>query len=258
MTNIERYTQFENNKNSIWLDRFTWQGLDGRSPKNKVSIVNFQKDTQEFNKLSLVVDAKCFLNAINKLADKYKSWCNTRNVYTEEELESMRNFFIGAIGEYFFTFLIGNLKCLLIKNHKTGKLERYDFDNVCPRLKGEFDYGVDLTGMVQHNAKYYPCAIQVKFWNPMSDNSITNKIAQSAHSDAICNEFIETNGSKDIFVCWLGNTRNVSKYLVENEKLYKHIGFIDMSALDNSVNENMPNFWNLLYSELQNISVFKS
>jgi len=257
MTNIDRYNSFIADSNNIWLDRFTWKGLDGRSPKNKVSIVNFEKQTGSFAALEPVVNAKSFFNAISKLAEKYVQWCLTKNIYDDEEQSSLRNFFVGAVGEYFFAYLINNVKCMLIKNHKTDKLERFDFDNVCPRLDGEPDYGIDMTGMVSYGQKYYQCAMQVKFWNPESDTPITNKIASSAFADAVLNEFIDLADKKNIIVCWLGDTRKVSMYLKENTKLYEHIGFIDMYVLDTSVNEHMPNFWNNLYEELKNISVFK-
>jgi len=68
MTNIDRYNSFIADSNNIWLDRFTWKGLDGRSPKNKVSIVNFEKQTGSFAALEPVVNAKSFFNAISKRA----------------------------------------------------------------------------------------------------------------------------------------------------------------------------------------------
>ena len=110
---------------------------------------------------------------------------------------------------------------MLIPNIKNGKLERYDFKHICPRLLKEQDFGIDLTGMLSYNNKYYPVALQVKFWNPMTDNPITNEIAQKAHSDAICNNFINQNDNKNIVICWLGNTKKVSKYLTLNDKLYE-------------------------------------
>ena len=146
---------------------------------------------------------------------------------------------------------------MLIPNIKNGKLERYDFKHICPRLLKEQDFGIDLTGMLSYNNKYYPVALQVKFWNPMINNPITNEIAQKAHSDAICNNFINQNDNKNIVICWLGNTKKVSKYLTLNDKLYEHIIFIDMHVLDNCINDNMPNFWDTFLYKLINIKNLK-
>ena len=76
-------------------------------------------------------------------------------------------------------------------------------------------------------------------------------------ADAVCNNFIDITESNNIVVCWLGDTRKVSRFLKENRKLYKHIVFIDMEALDNSVNKSNPFFWKTLREKLINIELCK-
>lgn len=257
MNNSERYSKYIQEKKEIWLDHSTWKGLDGESPKNRISIVNYEKETNSFKNMKLCSNAKELFSVVNNMSKSYIKWCQTKNIYTEEELEYLKKFFIGFIGEYFFTFLINTVKCMIIPNLKTGKVERFDFTDVCPRLKEEDDYGVDLTGMVSYNNKYYPCVFQVKFWNPYKDKLMTVGVAEKAFADGILNNYINRDDNKNVIVCWLGDTRNISKYLVKYEKLYKHVAFIDMKALDNSINNMMPNFWINLHNELSNISVFK-
>lgn len=256
MTNIDRYNTYINNYKQTWLARFTWNGLYGYTPKNKISIVNFQKQTNALDNINASNANELFKQTTN-IANLYVNWCKTKGNYNDEEITDLYNFFVGAIGEYFFNYLLNIVKCMLVPNLNTGKLERFDFDNICPRLIDEEDYGVDLTGMVTNEGKYYPCALQVKFWNPFSDTPFTNKIAQSVHSDAILNDFINSADKNNIIICWLGQTNNVSQYLKANQKLYKHIVFIDMKALDNSINNVMPNFWKNFQNELSIIRQMK-
>ena len=253
----DRYESYKADSYNIWLERFTWNGLHNDSPQNKVSIVNFEKQTHAFKNMQVMSNAKSFYKEISKIATKYVEWACTKSVYNDMEKQDLRNFFIGAIGEYFFTILLQDVNCMLIPNQITNKVERYDFDNVCPRLRKENDYGIDLTGMVSIANTYYSCAIQVKFWNPETDTLITNTIASGAFTDALLNNFIDVEQGKNVVVCWLGDTRHVSHYLTDNRKLYKHILFIDKNVLDNSVNDKMPQFWSNLHIKLQNIQVFK-
>ena len=158
-----------------------------------------------------------------------------------------------ALGEFFFTVLMQNVKTILIKNINTNKLERFDFDYVCPRLVNEIDYGVDLTGMVSRNNSWYNCAIQVKFWNPFTDNMITNTIVSGVDSDACRNHFINPEDNYNIFICWLGTDKNVSRYLKANKLLYKHLVFIDMDVLNINVNNKLPQFWIILNDNIKSI-----
>lgn len=252
-----RYNTYIVNKENTWLDRFTWNGLYNDLPQNAVSIVNFEQETQAFKKLAELTDARTFYKEVSKLAMAYVQWCITKDKYDAMEQQDLRNFFMGAVGEFFFMVLLQEVRCILIKNLITRKIERFDFSYVCPRLEGEIDYGVDLTGKISNGSTYRNCAIQVKFWNPDTDTPITNKIASGVFADAVCNNFIDIRESNNIVVCWLGDTRKVSRFLKENRKLYKHIVFIDMEALDNSVNKSNPFFWKTLREKLINIELCK-
>lgn len=253
----KRFEQYCANKEAIWFDRFVWKGLFGDMPKYSISIVNFAKDNG-FEKIDFDANVNSLKKSIDKLADKYINWVKIKDSsYSEEEYLDMRNFFIGAIGEFFFENLLMNVKCINARNLSDNKIGRYIFDYVAPRLKGEYDYGVDLTGVLSYGMNSVNCAIQVKFWNPYNEGiELTNKMVQSVHSDAICNNFIDNKESNNIVICWLGNTKQISKYLKANKSLYRHIVFIDSDALDNSINNQNIIFWNNFKEDLKNIKNF--
>lgn len=253
----QRFANYANNIKDNWLDRFTWKGLYGDTPKNSISIVNFAKQTNAFENIEDFYNANDFHRIVVKLSKLYIKWIQAKdNSYSDEELINLKNFFLGAIGEYFFMILLDTLKRFIITG-KDGKLQLFDFNYIAPRLKNELDYGVDLTGVISHGMSTSKCAIQVKFWDPNIDTPITNKIAQSIHSDAICNNFIDNNENDNIVICWLGDTKNVSKYLYANKALYKHIVFIDNKVLDDSINNQNIIFWQHLKNNLADIKNFK-
>lgn len=248
---IDRYNTYQLNKKAIWRNRFTWKGLYGDMPKNSISIVNFLKcgflDNIDFDPNSL-----SFKKCIDRYAEKYIKWVKSKDdSYSDEEYRNMQNFFIGAFGEYFFMYMLQNVKCINAINLNTGKITRYDFSYVALRLISDLDYGVDLTGVLSRGDKSTNCVIQIKFWNPNIEGvEITNMVAQKAHSDAICNNFINNDENENIVICWLGNTNQVSKYLKANTMLYKHIVFIDSKALDYSINNKNNIFWENLKNEI--------
>jgi hypothetical protein len=250
----DRFVKYSSNKQETWKNRFTWKGLYGDMPKNSTSIIKFAKDGG-LDDIDFQPNAIGLKNTIDKYAVKYVKWVKSKNdTYTEEEYKNMENFFIGAFGEFFFMNILQTVKCINAVSLKEGKVIRYVFDYVAPRLKGELDYGVDLTGIVSHGMDSNNCAIQVKFWNPYNEGiEMTNKVVQSVHSDALCNNFINNDETENIVICWLGNTKQVSKYLKANKHLYKHIIFIDSDALDKSINNQYLIFWDNFKEEIKNI-----
>lgn len=251
--NIERYKTYISDISNVWKYRFTWNDVDGLNPQNAVSIVKFVKETNVFDTYAIPNNSNDFYKYICKISNYYADWTCTKVSYTDEEKHCIKDFFKGAIGEYFFMTLFEKTVCLEILDEHTKRLKRYDFDNIAPRLIDELDYGVDLTGMVSHDNVYYNCAIQVKFWNPESYYNITTAIAQSAHSDAIDNNFIKQEDNKNIIICWLGTPKNISLYLKRNAKLYRHLLFVDNTVLDRVVNNKIPQFWTYLWEKLKNI-----
>ncbi len=251
--NTNRYNQYISNKNNIWNERFTFMGLNGNTPHYKTTIVEFEKETNTLSNIPVLTSVHKLYNEIKKTANIYKIWCKTKDNYSDIVLDNIENFFIGALGEYFFTYYLNDVKCVLIKDKNTNIYNRFDFYDVCPRLIGEEDFGVDLTGIVSYKNKSYDCAFQVKFWNPYINNMFTNEIASGVFTDAVTQHFINIDDTNNIFVCWLGDTKNVSLYLQKNKSLYKYIQFIDMNVLNNTINNQMPIFWNNFKIMLNNI-----
>lgn len=255
--NEERYNRYLVDKEFTWKSRFIWNGLEGDMPKNSIGIATFEKETKLFRRMAVCKNTNEFYKQVDTIAKGYVKWVDSKGNYDEDEKTDLINFFKGSIGEYFFSLLLDNVKCMDIRNQKSNKIQRFDFNKICPLLPGEDDYGIDLTGKVSDkDGNYYDVAIQVKFWNPNNDRVITNAIAAGAYTDAVLNKFIDADENSNIVICWLGNTKKVSKWLKNNKKLYKHILFVDNGVLDYCINNKMPQFWNMLHDELTNIRNF--
>ena len=249
----KRFDDYTDNKSSVWKSHFTWNGLDGNFPKNSISIVNFFKKTGE-----KVILKKNSVNnlwkEIERLSKNYITWIMQNNTYNDIEQTDLRDFFIGAMGEYFFYNLLTDLHTLVVKNQLSGKLNRVDFDKVMPRLSDEKDMGVDFTCMSSINDTACPSVIQVKFWNPYINNQLIYSMVSNMFTDAMLNDYINMNDSHNIYVCWLGDMDKVSKQLKSYPKLYNRIIFIDGKTLDDNINQKNPLFWTRLIDKFNEIS----
>lgn len=251
MTNKERYIQYTSNELES-TNHAIWRGIDGESAIQRVSILKFFAETHPFESID-VKNTSSFYNKMCAIADSYVEWAlkTLQKEHNEILDRELRNFFIGYIGERFFLFLLQNEKRLYIKSEK----QIFTFDYVAPRILDEDDFGVDLTGQVTGNDGITKdCAFQVKFWNPFVKNNdavMSNKLLQGVFADAVCNDIINPSEDKNIFVCWLGDDSKVSKWARRNEKLYKHIVFIDRTVLKDNIDNKMPNFWNSFLKSLR-------
>lgn len=249
MTNSERYNNFKKNPIIHWENRFIWNGFYGNESWTNLSIIRFAQDTARFKDL-FFENTLNFYKEIKSISNDYVNWCSTQIKEKDKEpiLNELRQFFIGAIGEFFFTKLFEHKNSLVVREKKI----KYDFYDICPRLIADSDFGVDLTGVVSHNGKTYDCVFQVKFWSPFIDSyQITNKIIQPVHSDAIENEMIDNKDDDNIFICWLGNKEHISKYIAKN-KVSRHVVFIDRDVLKSNI-DNDSKFWEKMCEELSNL-----
>ena len=248
-----RYEKYLANENKIWFNKFIWQGLDGESSYPTLSIPRFIKETKHIEVLKGINNAKKFNTKIDTLAKKYVAWAKEKdNTITTDEENSLFNFFKGVFGEFFFFHFLTDVRTILgYDKYEENKGVVSAFNYVAPRLLDETDYGVDFTADLNGQS----VAIQCKFWNPyIKDSIITNQIAQGVHSDAIVNGFINEEESNNIVICWLGSTKEVSKHLKRNKKLYRHIVFIDDTALTHTINEKNPVFWENFYEKITLLS----
>lgn len=244
--NKERYNQFISNPS--WFERFTWTGLFNNERRPDLNVINFLKEVKPFENIN-INDVNKFWSLLNKTGEEYSKWCkNIDVVLSDEKLYALKLFFIGCIGEYFFVTLFEKHNTLYINK------KLYTFNYVCPRLCGESDYGVDLTGIVSpYSDKSIECALQVKFWNPYNnDAQMTYDILSRVYTDAIVNDFINKEETENVFVCWLNDDKQVSKAL-KNSPIWKNIVFIDKKVLNNNINEKIPAFWDMLFEKLNNI-----
>lgn len=247
MTNKERFNKFNGSNN--WKNHFVWCGIYGDSIYSLISIDKFANETNKLKNISFK-NTLDFYKQIKNLASEYSDWCYLKdNKLTEEEQNNLKLFFIGTIGEYFFVNLFNHKNSLVIGE----KNKIYTFYNICPRLMDETDFGVDLTGTVSPSTGgSYDCVIQVKFWSPFVNESIiTNHIVQTVHSDAIENEMIDNKDNDNIFICWLGDMKHVSRWISKN-KLNRHIVFIDRKVLKQNIDGDNE-FWAKISEEISKI-----
>ena len=244
--NKNRYNEFKKTEN--WNSRFIWTGLYNNSKYANLSVINFLREIKPFESISNINNVNKFWSLVDKIGIKHSDWCKTKDSsLNDEELNALKLFFIGCIGEYFFY--------KLFEKHNTLYIDQklYTFNYVCPRLENEKDYGVDLTGIVSSNEnKSWNCVFQVKFWNPYKENyQMTYDILSRVAADAVWNDMINKNDTDNIFVCWLNNDNKVSKAL-RNSPLWNNIKFIDRKVLNDNINNKVPEFWNMFFADLNN------
>ena len=248
----QRYNAFKNDENAVWKYRFTWRGLYGDKGYHAINIFKFFKETDCQEALRDIKNVNTFYKKVSDLAEKYSKWCFGKEYHAEEELSDIRDFFVGAIGEFFFVYLLNNVSVISVIGNE-GK--KYDFNFVSPLLKGEKDWGVDMTGVVSDTDGDRNCVMQVKFWNPYLPKKIQLDTVQKAFAEGILNNFIYSNEYHNVVICWLGDEeKSVSRFLKENELLSKHVILIGKKTLNETINERNGIFWKSIVDNLKEFS----
>lgn len=277
--NKARYKYFKDNEAKIWKSRFAWHGEHGDGSYPNINVVSFLKEHDiDFN---AAFKAGCFkvssmFNVLDKMANEYVAWSFMKNknfidLYPEDDTRleglrtSLRNHFIGCIGEFFFCFLLNDRKEFLVP-YNIGDREKtmVNFSNVSPRLDNEDDFGVDLVGDIEYIDQHNTCAIQVKFWRPVRKNPdstakermFTNDMASGVYTDGVLNGFIDNDSKKSLVVCWTLKEENLSRWLLRNTKLSSKMMFIDMSTLHTKIDGKSPEFWSQLKENLNTIKSY--
>lgn len=246
----DRYKIFKENETKTWESKFVWGGLYGNAPKPSIGIAKFNAKTHLLSEFNGIISTSAFYKKAQSIASKYIKWVKGEDdIYTDMEYADMYNFFIGSMGEFFFTYVLDDVKCFYLSNG--GSAIRYDFNYVAPLLIGEKDFGIDLTGVVNDKN----CVIQVKYWNPYSDAMLTTDILQKAYAEGVLNEHIIPNEKENVVICWLGDDSKISSHLRDNTKLKDHIIFIDRKALAKNVDNRNTTFWSNLEKRLANLGV---
>lgn len=248
----ERYNEYISDPNKVWYNRFIWQGLYGKAHIESLSIYRFARETGSFNNLPIFSSvAKLHKHIHDTLCTEYVKWCkekdltiftNTYNGREDDVEKDLRNFFLGAMGEYFFVFFLEEIGEIVVNGHP------YSFKYVHPLLSKESDSGVDLCGVIVKHSKYEDsCVIQVKFWNPFIDVKITDNIISRAATTGIYNDYIIKDGEcENIVVCWLGKdgAMGATKFLRNNNNLFSHCLILGQDTLNKKINNKRNNtFW---------------
>ena len=215
----------------------------GDMPKYSTNLIKFlsQCSSDFWGTLSNITNVNTYRNFIDKkVVPKYIEWVKSvEPTYSNAENDDMRNFCIGAFGEIFFNCLLTNVNSLLVSN------EMYHFQNVVPvPLKSsEHDFGVDAVCTYSVGVKEKDCAIQIKFWNPFAGTTLNMSVIQGVFGQAVAEELIKPEETKNVIICWLSTDNEVSSFLKENKALYRHVVFIDAKTLNQNINNQVPFFW---------------
>lgn len=244
---IDKYNKYITNKNENWKSKLTWKGCDGKNPKHTTSIFKWNAETNIFASMKQVNNVNDLFKEVDKMANNYVAWVKTKNEYTNEEYDDMKNFFIGAIGEFFFAFLFEEAKCIIAQDN-TGIAQRYDMYYVSPTLKREPDFGVDFTGIIND----IPSVLQIKFWNPFGKKTIGIDIIQKAYAEGVSGDLIQKDEKENIFICFLGNEETVYNK-IKSTNYKKNVIIIGKKAMEMTINNRNKIFWDKFYNNLENL-----
>ena len=179
---------------------------------------------------------------------------NDRSLYKSSiKTEKIKALFIKYLDEY-EVFEINSYENILSYRSRTRNIEPYvekidNKDEFFDKINEVYNVTISLKNKSMVNV----------FLEDLKNNykDIGSFIMEDSFSNKKWITLINQNDNKNIVICWLGNTKKVSKYLTLNDKLYEHIIFIDMHVLDNCINDNMPNFWDTFLYKLINIKDLK-
>jgi hypothetical protein len=230
---------FDNN----WKARFVWHGMDGNEYWGSISVTDFIAEmTDNSIALELFSPARDFEDLFDKTekgATMYVQWCAKYETLNALQQDSLRNFFMGAIGELFFTFFFAERKRIYVESQS----RIFDFHDIVPRPVTASDYGVDMTGKVTVDNTVYNCVFQSKFWSHkagMPMLPMTYEIAAKAYCDGVLSCGLDPVADRSIFICWTGSMDRVSVWL-KKSPVYPKLVFIDRDVVNQNTSD--PVFW---------------
>ena len=245
---VENYESYLKMKDKLFTRRFTWGGLTGKYPKYTTNIIKFNAETNAFSNMNKCYTSAELFSETDKLAKKYVEWVKTKGKsYSKAEYDDMHRFFVGAIGEDFFGYMLSELKCVIAPD-ASGILKRYDFNHVSPTLDDSIDLGVDLYA----NVNDVPSVIQVKFHNPFAKSSEPwTTIVQKAYAEGISKRIIGLDEKENVFICFLGDENTIYSNLKKAREYQKNVVAIGRTSLENTVNNRLKeSFWDKFYDHL--------
>ena len=236
------------NKDKSLTRRLTWAGLGGKNPKHTTTIARFNSETNAFSTAFIgVEDSASFFKKAAEMSNVYVDWVKSKNKgYSELEYGDMRNFFVGALGELFFEFIMENVKCVFAPDR--GKdYRRYDFNLVSPE-KERKDFGVDFYALVNDT----PSVIQVKFWNPFNKKNIVGiDIIEKAHAQGVARDIIDNSEKGNVIICTLGSEESIFSSLKRVPEYRDKVVVVGRNALAATVDNRLAlTFWSKFFNFL--------
>lgn len=236
--------ELESNSLKTWENHSKWKDSKLLSVP-ATSIITFFKELPVVDSFKEVNNCKALFNVTNKISKQYANWAieNSKKLgdklnFTEDDIESLKNFFKGFIGEYFFMEIVlkRSHSSLIVENRKNNTKYLMEYYHVIPT---EEDFGID--GLcIDHNGNN--CVIQVKFWNDALNDILKLAVMQKAYCEGVVHKYIDPYAENNVIICWLGNNSKVTPFLKKDKDLNNHIVFIDNTALEKTINKNKM-FW---------------
>lgn len=235
----------DNQNSNAWNTRFMWS-TSKKTLVHSSSISDFFKTLDVVSTFSGVGDTMDYYNRVIKLVEPYLDFI-VRNAessgeysYSDKELEDARNFFIGAMGEYFFIEIVMNKGKIEFRTKVDNRTVNKIFYNAT--LAPNPDFGIDGVCQDEYGKN---CVVQVKFWNPWDKNiKLTHDVAQAFVGRGLLEKITDVDSDKNSILCWIGDDSKVSSWIKKDKLLDNKLLFIDRHVLKNSIPNGQDSmFW---------------
>lgn len=207
---------------------------------------NFFENFDVVSKIKEKKDSIDYLiNFVDNMSDNYIEWCKKKGDDYERDYGALKRNFKGSFGELFAYYTL-NYNCGVVVYSKPGEdydSVLYDFSDVFPDPYE--DFGVDFIGNSYVKNKKTRCAIQVKFWNPYSEESkkaITLSYIQGVFGQACAENHIEQSDEKNVIFFTTLFEKCIFEKIKKNKLIEKHVLIIGKESLQLRLGSNIK-FW---------------
>lgn len=227
-----------------WKDHSKWKDTN-LTVVPATSIITFFKEQSVADAFTDITSCKSLFGKVNNISKQYAKWAveNSQKLgdklnFTVNDIESLKNFFKGFIGEYFFMEIIlrRSHTSLIVENRRNSTKYLMEYYHVIPT---EEDFGIDGLCINRNGDN---CVIQVKFWNDVLNDTLKLAVMQKAYCEGVVHKYIDPYADNNVIICWLGNNSKVSPFLKKDKDLNSHIVFVDSTALGKTIDNNKM-FW---------------
>lgn len=236
--------ELESNSLKTWKDHSKWKD-NSLTTVPATSIITFFTEQSVADNFAEITNCRSFFNKVNTVSKHYAKWAveNSQKLgdkltFSKDDIESLKNFFKGFMGEYFFMEIVlkRSHTSLVVENRRNNTKHHAEYYHVIPI---EEDFGID--GLcVDRNGDN--CVIQVKFWNDALNDTLKLAVMQKAYCEGVVHKYIDPYADNNVIICWLGNNTKVTPFLKKDKDLNNHIVFVDSTALGKTIDNNTM-FW---------------